>query len=296
MAATSRSWRRQARLTSPACCSRYRPAVPPNDGCGLCGTSASSVPGAKVKLPRSSTCSGGGPPRAIARSVASSVDLPLPLRPISARRRPWGTAKFASSSSTRPPTASIRPTAAMPARVGWTGSCGNGAIRCLLLYEGRRAEASECGQEVDEGPCQDGSTQAPPLARWSSGSGALISSVKATIPGGPRLRWARSVGATAHVHHVCQRQQIVVQRDQGETQRLGRGGDEEVHRPAAGMEPALDAEAGQPAPGACYLGVYRHRVELGLHEAKPAEASCPLAGIASEQEPEVELRQRDDAD
>jgi hypothetical protein len=94
---------------------------------------------------------------------------------------------------------------------------------------------------------------------------------------------AASTGAGPDVHHVGQSQEILIERDQRETQRLGRGRDQEVHRTAAGLKAAFDAEAGQGAPGARDLGVYGDRVELGFYEAKPAEASCPLTGIAGEQ-------------
>src|SRR5205085_12134880 len=71
---------------------------------------------------------------------------------------------------------------------------------------------------------------------------------------------------------------------------------EEVHRSPTWLKPTLNTEACEPSPGARDLCVHRHRVELGLDEAEPAKASCPLGGVAGEQEAEVELRQRDDAD
>src|SRR5262249_31281756 len=113
------SWLRfHAALTGPARASRYARAVAGKARWGLCGSEARTVPGAYVRLPRSSTWSGGRPVSATSCRVSRSVDFPLPFRPTSATLRLVGIAKLAPSRSSLPAIESRRAAALVAAAGG----------------------------------------------------------------------------------------------------------------------------------------------------------------------------------
>lgn len=74
------------------------------------------------------------------------------------------------------------------------------------------------------------------------------------------------------------------------------GGDDEIDLTASGIAASQVDRCRQPSPGPCDLSRDREGVERRLNHGETVRATRPLIGIGSDQDAEVQVGDRGDAD
>lgn len=86
--------------------------------------------------------------------------------------------------------------------------------------------------------------------------------------------------------------EVPVSREQRDIMRLGRGRNENVHRPSPGLATVHNERMSELPVGASDRTIHRERLETRLHLGEPSQASCAPVVSPRQVYPEMQLCER----